>query len=96
MSVNWKKTFNTVAYFALVFIGIAVLLSAVVPRISQAFLTIALVLAIIVVAFYAFFFAYRGGSDKKGKWSQKQVLYLCIWIAAVILCFVGIILLNVL
>jgi len=96
MGRNWKKTFNLVAYVSLVFIGVAVLLSALVPSVSQAFLTIALFLAVTVVAFYAFFFAYRGGSDSKGKWSQKQIVYLCIWVAALILAFVGLILLNVL
>lgn len=92
---KWKKFFNLVAYIALVFIGISILLSAVVPDIAGAFLTIALVLSVCVVAFYAFFFAYKGGSDTKGKWSTKQIIYLCVWIAAVVISFVGIILLNV-
>ena len=96
MSGNkWKKHFNFVAFVALVFIGIAVLLSAIIPSISQAFLTIALILAVGVAAFYGFFYAYKGGKDSKGKWSSKQMLHLSIWFAALVLCIVGIVLMNI-
>jgi len=96
MAINWKKTFNLVAFIALICIGISVLLAGTVASIAQAFMTIALVLSVCVVAFYSFFFAYKGGSDSKGKWSTKQIVYVCIWAVALILCIVGIILFNVL
>ena len=96
MGTNWKKFFNLVAFVGLIAFGIAVLITAVAPSLMRAFLTIALILAIIVMAFYAFFYAYRGGRDSKGKWSNKQLILLCCWIAAVVLAFVGVILLNVL
>ncbi|MCL2851235.1 MAG: hypothetical protein FWE01_02635 [Firmicutes bacterium] len=97
MSVNWKKTFNLIAFIALVFIAISVLLSAVInaANVAQAFLTIALLLSVCVVAFYSFFFAYRGG-DRKGRWTTKQVVYLCVWAVSFIIAIVGIILFNVL
>ena len=98
MSVNWKKTFNWVALIAMICIAIAVLISAVTNNVNvyEAFITIALVLAVIVCAFYSFFVAYRRGSNKSGQWTTKQIVLMCVWVASVILAFVGIILLNVL
>jgi Mn2+/Fe2+ NRAMP family transporter len=94
MSNPMKLFFNLVSFIALVAIGVALLLAFVFKdnSISGALTVIAQVLAYIVVIFYAFIYAYRGGRDSKGKWTNKQTVNMCIWLVATIFVIVFVIL----
>ena len=89
-AINWRWIFSFVSFVAITIIGFALLLGLIIGKsnsVSVSLMTIAEVLAYIVVAFYAFAFAWR----KRGR---NQVIYLSIWLAAVILIVVCLVLLK--
>ena len=93
MAVSFKRFFNFVAFIALVIIGLALLLGIIgIEGLSGPMLQIAEILAYIIVAFYAFLYAWKSGADQKGKWSKRQLVHLGIWLAATILIVVCVIL----
>ena len=94
MSSKVGKIFNFIAFIALAIIGIALLLAFAFKgnNLSNPMRLIAEILAYIVVIFYAFVYAYRNGSDTKGKWTKAQIIKICIWLVATILVVVFVIL----
>jgi len=90
----WKHFFNFVSFVALALIGIALALAYFISgnKVSGAFATIAEILAYIVVIFFAFIYAWKGGADRNGKIGIRQVIQLAIWLAATILVVVFMIL----
>ena len=89
MGFSWKRVFNMVAFFALCFIGVAILLGAVIKadKVASAFQTIALVLAVVVVIFYAGIYAFS-----KSRKSNSFIIHVIIWAVVTALAIVGIIL----
>jgi len=71
---------NLVAFVAIIFIGIALLISAIFDgnEFSNALQIVANVLAYITVAFYAFMYSQR-------KWERKQYWFMIAWIASIVL-----------
>ena len=81
---------NFVAFVALIFIGVSLLLSLVVPNggdVERAFRVIAEVLAYVVVAFYAFIYASR-------KTRNHRLWFIIAWTAAVVLIIIVFFFLN--
>ena len=89
MGFSWKRVFNMVAFFALCFIGVAILLSAVIKadKVASAFQIIALVLAVIVVIFYAGVYAFS-----RSRKSNSFVIHVIIWVVFSVLAIIGIVL----
>ena len=90
MAISWKRFFNLVAFVALMFVAVALILSYAFKAntFSSAFRTIADVLAFIVVIFYALVYAWKGGTDAKGKIGKRQIIQLALWLIATILVIV--------
>ena len=80
---GWRGFMNFLAFIAIIFIGAALLISALLNEgdFSRALNVIANVLAYIVVAFYSFWYAAR-------KWERKQIWFMIAWTVAVVLIVV--------
>ena len=79
---------NMLAFVAIIFIGIALILAIVFSdagQLGSALSFIAQILSYIVVAFYAFWYAAR-------KWDRKQIWFMIAWAVAVVLIVIYIIL----
>ena len=87
-TIRWSALVNLLAFVALTLVGIALLLGRVLSGdISSAFRTIAEVLAYVVVAFYALFWAIE-----RRRSTVSFIVHLVIWAVAVTLIVVFMIL----
>ena len=80
-NARWRGFMNWFAFVALMFIGVSLFISALFDGgndIRRALETLAQIMAIIVVAFYAFIYAHK-------KWGQKQIWFIIAWTIAVVL-----------
>jgi len=89
MSAKGSKLMNFIAYIAIIFIGIALMLAWLFRdgggELTRALQLIAQILAYAVVAYYSFMYARR-------KQERKQIWFLIAWAAAVVLIIVFVIL----
>jgi len=85
----WRGVFNLISFIAIAMIGLALLLAYIFKSnsVSSSLTTIAQILAYIVVAFYAFFFAW--GTTRRS--NKSLAILLSIWVASVILIIVFVI-----
>ena len=91
-TVEWGRLFNLVAFISLTLVGTALLLGEVLSGdISNAFYTIAEVLAYIVVAFYALMWAIER-RNTRSRSNTSFIIHLVIWGIAVTLIVVFMIL----
>ena len=83
--IGWVRIMSMLSYFAIIFIGIALLISAIASgNVSNAFMTVAWVLAIIVIGFHSFKFAFSRG--------VHRIWWVVFWVAAMTLIIVSLIL----
>ena len=77
----WDAFISFLAFVAVILIGIALIIAAVLPssanNVSNAFITIASIFAYITVAFYSFFFVIRR--------PRHRIWYIIAWTVAVTL-----------
>ena len=88
MANQGSKLMNFIAFCAVLFIGLALMIAWIFSESGQfagALNLIAQILAYIVVAYYSFMYAHR-------KWERKRVWFLIAWVAAVVLIIIFVIL----
>ena len=80
--INWKQVFNLIAYIAVVLIGIALILGKLISSMS-ALEEVGKVLAYIVTAFCAFFYAWKKRNRQNG-W-----VWLVFWAIGVVMIIIS-------